>query len=329
MAQRYSLRSGSKIAEETDVNDSSDINGHVADDKLDESFTKETLSPPPTPEPNAYIDIIERMVEAVGERIREDIGVIFDGLKLDILSEVKKNNSQMAELEGEVQFLRDSMASSNAASSSKISALEAQVRDLTTTIESIKAASLDPTTHANALPTIDNVIAGDSIVKHVDVSGLEGKSELICLPGARPRQVENAVRKLAKTANIKNLVLHYGTNSISSLPPLDICKEIEESVRRTQLELPNTSIHLSALLPKIDSTYNRTINFINNYICDMTNDMDFGFVQHSSFAFQGHLSKRMYSPSEWKDQMPIHPSHEGARLMSTNFKLHLCKSVVS
>jgi hypothetical protein len=330
MSQKYNLlRNGSKSVDEevTVINVENEV-----EDEVEESFTKDVSvdnyvnDDPPTPELNIMnLDLIERVVDKVGVRIREDVGAIIESLKIDLLAELNKRDARMAELENEVIFLRDSMASSMATSGSKINALEAKVVELSESIEAIKATSPDPASHANALPTIDNVIAGDSIVKHVDVSILEGNCQLICLPGARARQVDNAVRKLAKTANIKNLVLHYGTNSITHMSPLGVCKEIEASIRRTQFELPNTSLHFSALLPKIDSSFNRGINFINNYICDLTNELEMGFVQHASFSLQGHLSKRMYSPTEWREEMPIHPSHEGALLMSTNYKLHLLK----
>ena len=208
-----------------------------------------------------------------------------------------------------------------ASSGSKINALETQVAEYAATVNALKLAPA--TSAAPTLPTIDNVIAGDSIVKHVDVDLLQGVNKLICLPGARPRQVHLAVRKLAKTANIKNLVLHYGTNSIALQSPLAVCREIADSLHRVQVEMPNTNIHFSAILPKIDSSFNRTINFINNFVCDLSNDMEIGFINHSSFSQHGHLNKKLFSPTEWKDMMPIHPSHEGALLLSTNYKMHL------
>ena len=107
---------------------------------------------------------------------------------------------------------------------------------------------------------------------------------------------------------------------------MKVCHEIRDSLHRAQHEMPDTKIHFSAILPKISDAANRGINFVNTYVCDVTNDLGMGFVQHSSFCENHYLVEKLYSPTEWKDGRPLHPSHEGARLLSTNFKAHLATS---
>ena len=135
-----------KDAEEDIVGDGDDS------DVFDESFSKDVPenSPPYSPDIlSMNMDLIERLVGKVGDRIREDMGVIFEGLKVDLLNEIakrdaeiSKSNARTTELENEVQFLRDSMASSMASSGSKINALENKVVELSASIDAIKAASL-------------------------------------------------------------------------------------------------------------------------------------------------------------------------------------------
>jgi hypothetical protein len=309
MSKSHNLRNGVKTVEEDEVTavfvEDNVENGNVP---MDDCNALHLMN----------IEICEQVVERFGVRVRENIGAIVESLKIDMLTELKKRDDRMSELETEVIFLRDAMA----VSSVKLSALEATVAKFSANIDTF-AHPLQAS--AAPLPTIDNVIAGDSIVKHVNVGAIEGENQLICLPGAKSHKVHAAVRKLARTANIKNLILHYGTNNIPHQSPMSICREISDSLHRIQHELPNTAIHFSAILPKIDNRGNRYINFINNFICDLCQDIGIGFIQHTSFCQHGFLNKKLYAPTEWREGLPIHPSHEGALLLTTNFKLHLLK----
>ena len=143
-------------------------------------------------------------------------------------------------------------------------------------------------------------------------------------PGCpRAHKVHLAVKKLAITTDIKNLVVHFGTNHTPHQSPIQICRELTDHLERLQLALPDTHISFSTILLKISKKYNRGLNFINAYMDDVCADMGLGFIQHSSFSEHGLLNKRLYSPSEWKDGRPVHPSHEGAILMMTNIKLEI------
>jgi hypothetical protein len=265
------------------------------------------------------LDLVERMVDKFGEKIKSDIGAIVESLKLDLLAELKRRDVRITDLESEVIFLRDSLARTNVKSSS----LEKDVADMAVAIDSLKAAP-PSSASANDLPYIDLVIAGDSIVKHLDIDSLPGSNKLICLPGARAHKVHVAVKKLVRTANVKKLVLHFGTNNIPYQTPMQICQELSDSLKQIQLELPESEISLSAILPKIGVQYNRGINFINNYMFELCNELGMGFIQHTTFC-EGQLNKKLYAPNEWRDGRAIHPSHEGALLMMTNIKLHILK----
>jgi hypothetical protein len=308
MPNTYNLRNSQKF----DV----EIMEEVCDEMIESSSSSDGLS-------LMNSDLCEKIVDKFGARLREEIGAIVDSLKIDLLSELVKRDKRIADIESEVIFLRDAVAVNNV----KISKLEIQVAEMSLDIATlIHAPRPQSSAHdAPLLPTLDTVIAGDSIVKHIDVKALDGVNSLVCLPGARAHKVHLAVTKLAQKANIKNLVLHMGTNNIPHQSPMQICNELADTLKRVQLELPNTAIHFSAILPKVNICLNRGINFINNFIFDLCEDLGIGFVEHSSFCQDGQMNKKYYAPTEWREGRAIHPSHEGALLLQTNIKLHLMK----
>ena len=91
-----------------------------------------------------------------------------------------------------------------------------------------------------------------------------------------------------------------------------------------QLSHPNTKIHLSGVLPKLDPFYNKGINFINRKISAVCEEYGMGFIHHLGFGdAHGFLNEKFYSPTEWRLGKPLHPSHEGVRSMMNDIKQHL------
>ena len=125
-------------------------------------------------------------------------------------------------------------------------------------------------------PIIDVVVAGDSIVKHVDVESELPNSHLIRLPGAKGHAVHRAVNSLAETADIQQLVLHFGTNNIpmdfvqasKMCQPTAIAGDVINTLMNIQSQHPSTKLHFSALLPKVDRVFNQGIDIINFTIRD-------------------------------------------------------------
>ena len=138
----------------------------------------------------------------------------------------------------------------------RISALEAELvcqKHLTDDLKLAVASSNPQPVSEKQLLSV--VVAGDSIVKHVDVSDLSsGTNKLICSPGARPHKVLRDIALLAESSKIENLVLHVGTNNIPmnindarrGQPPLHIAAELKQSLKTIQLQNPSTKVHFSA-----------------------------------------------------------------------------------
>jgi hypothetical protein len=184
-----------------------------------------------------------------------------------------------------------------------------------------------------AKQVIDVVIAGDSIVKHVDVKSELPSAQIICVPGAKGHAVHRAVNTLAETTTIKQLVLHFGTNNIPTdfakacriCPPDAIAGDIIQTLQNIQLQHPTTKLHFSALLPKVDRAFNQGIDNINYTVHNFCAHNDIGFVKHEDFCTDGRFKKDYFAPREWRERRALHPSEDGAKYISANIIEHLKK----
>jgi hypothetical protein len=112
-------------------------------------------------------------------------------------------------------------------------------------------------------------------------------------------------------------------NNIPHQVPCEISRELTDHLERLQLELPETNISFSTILPKIGAKFNHGINYINTVMDEVCYDLGVGYIQHSAFCERGQLTKKLFSPSEWKEDRPVHPSHEGVKVMMMNIRLEL------
>ena len=107
---------------------------------------------------------------------------------------------------------------------------------------------------------------------------------------------------------------------------MQVANEISDSLKRLQIELPDTKIHFSAILPKFDPYYSKGINFINRQVKALCKDYGMGFIHHPEFHdAQGLLVEKLYSPSEWRLWKPLHPSHDGVSSLMKDFERHLAR----
>ena len=102
---------------------------------------------------------------------------------------------------------------------------------------------------------------------------------------------------------------------------LDLATELRQTVK--QIQNPGTKIHFSALLPKVSPRFNKGLNIVNSIMYSFCHQNDIGFIQHSRFCTLGRLTKDFYAPSEWRKFSALHPSEEGSKYMSDNYKNHL------
>lgn len=186
-----------------------------------------------------------------------------------------------------------------------------------------ESSNIDP-----AKESIENIIVGDSIIKHVKSENLsEHVTEVISGSGARIEMVYEKIDELSETYNAQNIVLHIGSNNIPHDRPATVASKIIKLVKHVQTKMPKTRIHVSAILPKHGSSFLRGIDMINCQLFDSSFVHGFNFIAHpNSFARNGHLNPRMFAPTEVRLDNPVHLSYAGVAQLERNIKHHLSKA---
>ena len=144
---------------------------------------------------------------------------------------------------------------------------------------------------------LDLVICGDSIVKSIqpDLINPGKDNKLICLPGGKISHIRKAVIELSKSHTVKHLVLHVASNDTSSDPPAVVIRNMRSLIKEIKHNMPTTTLHISAVLPKINSSWLRGLNEINKGLYESEIEMGYCFIQHPKFASQGHIDDSLYS----------------------------------
>ena len=129
MSRKQTLRKSAKLAEMDPTDKDVDIDVDDIANVIDSSRVDDASpSPAPAATPVSSVedcnamyamnmDLCEKLVEKFGNRVMKDIGAIVEGLKSDLLEEIRKRDVMIQErdvkcheLENEVISLRDAMA---------------------------------------------------------------------------------------------------------------------------------------------------------------------------------------------------------------------------
>ena len=170
----------------------------------------------------------------------------------------------------------------------------------------------------NAREQTDLLIAGDSCVKYLDVNRIHpsGKNnKLICIRGGKTEDIRNAIMEYTSTHNVAHCVVHVGTNHAPGEPPHLVQHKVISMLKEIRQNLPNTSIHFSAILPKYD--VEDDIDFLPGI-----NLINWGVRQHSTkigYSFIGH--PEFHRPNTrliCRDG--VHPSYSGVAQMAMDIK---------
>ena len=325
MSKKHNLRKRSSI----DV---------VLNEDEDEVVSTEDTPDTPVDTPEVTPDPVDTLCEKFGDKLRSELDTIIQQLKTDLAAQfaaqladqLKSRDEHIACLENN-GITRDIRIS---ALENKVSALEKTVRDanenfeknLDTICDEVDRIADSHQKTPSSPPKIDTLIAGDSIVKHFGVDNLgEGYvNELLCIPGVRAHKVHRAILNHVKGAVPNDLVFHAGTNHIPQQTPDEVVRDLSATLKQLQLDIPETKIHFSAILPKLDPYYNRGIRYINQRILALCKIHGMGFINHRGFLHRnGDLNEKFFSPTEWWQWEPLHPSHDGVRALEKDVKRHL------
>ena len=166
---------------------------------------------------------------------------------------------------------------------------------------------------------LDMLIISDSIGRHLNVDLINpgGKNKLICRPGAMIEEIQNALINIESQYDIATLVIHVMTNHIPDEEPAEIAKEMLEFLDDIKLNMPNTNVFVSLVLPKINSFWLRGINCLNKKIFDAHSRYGFNVIQHPHFASTGHINEALLA----RDL--IHLSRDGVKQLGVDIKRSL------
>ena len=168
---------------------------------------------------------------------------------------------------------------------------------------------------------LDFVSVGDSIIQHLDPKTIvPGKSVDICLRGKSTTEVNARLKEEFKSKNIKCIAIHSGSNSVPEKSPDEVASELITGAKTIKNTYPETKVIISAVLPKINPSYNRGINAINKKLYQKQKKYDYQFVQHLQFSQNGRFNLKMFSWHEVRKGRPIHLSREGLTCLSRNIK---------
>ena len=189
-----------------------------------------------------------------------------------------------------------------------ISDLSARMSMLETRLGAVSVASVSAREHR------DLVVVGDSIVRPVDVESIKpgGTNDLICLPGARVFKVHCEIKKAALAFNVKNLVVHAGSNNIPDCQPHQVANQIIQMLRDVRLDMPTTNIYFSALIPKSSNRLTNAINHVNYRVFLACQEFGITYIDHPFIMVRGVMSTAMYKPVEVRENRPVHLSSTGA-----------------
>ena len=115
-------------------------------------------------------------------------------------------------------------------------------------------------------------------------------------------------------SQVKNIIIHVGTNHLPRDNPKDTAKEICKLLVRIQYQFPNTVIFYSGILPKFGKKSFGDINYINASVFNLcARSQRMHFISHNSFAVNGSLNESFF----WKDR--IHTNKRGLQQLTFDF----------
>ena len=124
-------------------------------------------------------------------------------------------------------------------------------------------------------------------------------------------------------SSYNQIVVHSGSNSIPSKKPKIVADELIKLAREVKLNMPNSKLYISAIIPKIDEKFLPGIDEINHRLYAASSKLNFDFIQHPQFVFNSEIDHTMFS---FREQQPdwtkgmVHLSRKGVAQLATNIK---------
>lgn len=170
-------------------------------------------------------------------------------------------------------------------------------------------------------PKIDMLLIGDSNVRFLNTENINpGKeNELDCTGGGKIPQIRENLIEFHDTHDIREAVIHVGSNHIPNDSPNELADKLESFLKAAKSAMPNTSLHFSAILPKLDNSFLPGINIVNEHIYSVCQALNIGFIQYPSFARYGFTNYYLFGRDK------IHTNPRGQAIMCNNIRKAITK----
>ena len=262
---------------------------------------------------NLFKAIIDPLVEKLASK--DDIDTFVKFIDGKFKDELKIRDDKIEVLE-----------SKNAELESRISAIELGLKGHQSTVveqqlpyDQFDCTFPDRSDVEEARPELDLLVIGDSNVRFLKTDEINpGKSSKIdCTGGGKLHHIRENLIKQHEAYDIRNAVIHVGSNHIPTDRPIDVARKLESFLKAVKLAMPNTFLHFSAILPKLSNSYLPGINYVNEHIFNVCRSLHIAFIQYPGFAQNGLTNPSLFG----RDR--IHTNPRGQAIMSKHIKIAL------
>ena len=161
-------------------------------------------------------------------------------------------------------------------------------------------------------------MVGDSIIKHVNVDKVNqgGCNELFSFPGAKIDKILSEIKICNQKFDIEELLVCVGTNHISKENPESpetVVEKLLGMISQIRLNMPNTKLYVTGLLPKFHDGFNPGIQYINDQLFFRQHMMNFKLISTRKFFKDDLMDINMYG----RDR--LHLNYKGVAKLATSF----------
>ena len=149
----------------------------------------------------------------------------------------------------------------------------------------------------------EHLVIGDSIIKGIKSATFDRsrRSFIKTIRGGRIEDIQAKINSL-QAKNLRSIVIHVGTNDLSSSSAETIAQKLTALAGLTKARFPDAKLFLSSIIPREDregtKVFTEKINLINARVTDQGKNVGFETINHSnvhdaSLRYDGlHLADR-------------------------------------
>lgn len=281
----------------------------------------------------AELDILYDKLSSLATK--EDIKLLFDCLKKEVIDDFENRllvrDERIHELEMNNTLLESRLKTLESSYNKDFNALEKRISSMeysydNDTLREIDIPAIplfDPASVPSGEPKkeVDVLLVGTSIIRHVDLADISNSNEKLCIPGADVSKVRFGLKeKLRDSTHYKKIIIECGVNDIPKNRPSKVAQDILSLIKSVKTSSPDSQITVNAVLPKISTSYLKSIDKINRRLYNLQDEIGYTLVMHPQFACNGLINNSLFAFNEVKFGRPVHLSRKGFSVYGSNIK---------